>query len=255
MKNLLLLLLLLLPLTGCLDDDDGMETLQDAELTIAFRAEYGGEPLHIQSEAYGYPTGDSLKLLLFQYYLSDLALNDGSGRRQYLLSDIDLIRWNSATDDPTQERTYTVSVPVGTYQGLTFGLGVKPTLNATDPSNFPADYVLNENEFWGPTTRYVFAKIEANAQLEEDGRYDTGLSYHMGSDSLYRGVQLDRSFTITDGSSPHLTIVVDVRNALSSNGQTLDITDPTKQAVHGGNQQVASGVWHRLSRSFRLEVN
>ena len=255
MKALFPLLTILL-LTGCLDDDDFVD-VTDREVTIAFRAEYGGEPLEIQSETYGYPTGDSLKMLLFQYYMSDLRLNEDRVGSSVLppLTEIDLIRWNSAVDSATMVRTYTARIPEGEYSGISFGLGVKPELNAMDPSEFAADYVLNENEFWGPQTRYVFAKIEANAELEEDGRFDTGLSYHMGSDSLYQPVQLNGPFTIRDDGGSRITIVVDVKEALSSNGETLDITDPAQQTVHGGNQEVANGVWDRLARSFRLEVD
>ncbi|MGB3801656.1 MAG: MbnP family protein [Lewinella sp.] len=251
MQKLLPLFLLLL--AGCMDDDDFVEVTEH-ELTIAFRAEYGGEPLQIQADSYAYPTGDSLKMLLFQYYMSDLSLGVQGPGSHFVINDIDLIRWNSAVDSAEVERTYTFRAPEGQFNGLHFELGVKPELNATDPSNFSADYVLNENEFWGPQTRYVFAKIEANAMLEEDGRFDTGLTYHMGSDSLYRSINLPQAFTLEPGRNSRLTIVVDVRDALSSNGETLDITDPAKQTVHGGNQAVANGVWDRLAGSFRLEV-
>ena len=254
MKALLPLLLLVFA-AGCMDDDDFSE-LNEREVTIAFRAEYDGEPLGIQSETYGYPTGDSLKLLLFQYYLSDLRISQGGpGKDTWRLTDVDLLRWNSAADAATIERTYTARIPDGEYRQITFGLGVRPDLNSTDPSAFAADYVLNENEFWGPQTRYVFAKIEANAMLEADGRFDTGLSYHMGSDSLYRRVTLDEPFSVSAGGGSRLTVVVDVREALSGPDGTLDITDPARQTVHGGNQAVAAGVWNRLAGSFRLEVD
>ncbi len=246
-------LLLLLPLFGCLDDDDVLDPLApEMDITLAFQAAYGGDSLAIQAESYSYPTGDSLKVLLFQYYVSDLELLPADGSEPVRLAEIDLIRWMSAAEDATVERTY--SVPTGTYRGLRFGLGVKPELNAIDPSNFAADYVLNENEFWGEQTRYVFAKIEANAMLEEDGRYDTGLSYHMGSDSLFTTITFDRAFTIDAGEAPMLTVTADVLEALSGNGQTFDITDPQKQAVHGGNQAVANGIWNRLVDQFTLEV-
>ncbi|PPK84674.1 hypothetical protein CLV84_3836 [Neolewinella xylanilytica] len=251
MKHLLPLLLFL-PLSGCLDDDDLLEPLRESPVTVAFRAEYDEAPLAIQREAYAYPTGDSLKVLLFQYYVSDLELLPAGGGEAVRLADIDLIRWMSATEDATVERTY--SVPAGSYRGLRFGLGVKPELNAIDPSEFAANYVLNENEFWGEQTRYVFAKIEANALLEADGRYDTGLSYHMGSDSLYTTVTFDRTFTVDGSGVPTLTVVADVLEALSGTGQTFDITDPQKQTVHGGNQAVATGIWNRLAGQFTLET-
>ena len=145
-------------------------------------------------------------------------------------------------------------MPEGNYTGVRFGLGVKPELNAQDPSNFPADYVLNEAEFWGPQTRYVFAKIEANADLENDGTYDTGLSYHMGADSLYRTVEFQQPFTVRAGETPQLTIVTDVLEAMTHSGQAFDISNPEKRAVHGGNQAVARDIWSGLATSLTLEV-
>ncbi|CAH1000571.1 hypothetical protein LEM8419_01705 [Neolewinella maritima] len=251
MKHLLLYLLLLLGLTACLDDDD-LPAVAETDLTLDFRAEYGGEGLAIQREAYGYPTGDTLKLLLFQYYVSDLELLPAGGAAPVRLAEIDLLRWNSASDSATLTRSY--RVPAGEYVGLRFGLGVKPELNAQDPSTFAADYVLNEAEFWGPTTRYVFAKIEANADLEGDGRFDTGLSYHMGSDALYTTVEFARDLRIGPGQTEQLTVVADVLRALSGNGETFAIDNPDQQAVHGGNQAVAQDIWNRLAAQFTLEV-
>ena len=252
MKKLLFLLLPLFAI-ACLDDDNPLVPLAEGPITVAFRGMYGDQDLAIQRTAYAYPTGDSLKVLLFQYYVSDLELLPANGGEAVRLTDIDLIRWRGAQEPATREQTYTV--PQTSYRGLRFGLGVKPELNAMDPNTFAADYVLNENEFWGPQTRYVFAKIEANAMLEEDGRYDTGLTYHMGSDSLYRTITLERPFTVGDGGTPTVTVVADLLAALSGNGETFDITDPTKQTVHGGNQAVANGIWDRLAEQFILEVD
>ncbi len=252
MKHLLLPLLLLLALTACRDDDDVDMPLTETDLTLDFRAEYDGAPLGIQRDAYAYPTGDTLKVLLFQYYVSDLELLPRNGAAPVRLTDIDLLRWMSASDSAMQTRTF--RVPEGDYAGLRFGLGVKPELNAQDPSAFPADYVLNEAEFWGPTTRYVFAKIEANADLESDGLYDTGLTYHMGSDSLYTTVEFNQPFSVRAGQTPQLTVVADVLRALSDGSDTFDITNPQQQAVHGGNQAVALDIWNRLAGQFRLEV-
>ena len=253
MKYLPLLLLLPLLFLACLDDDDVADPLgPDTDLTLYFRADYDGAPLAVQRDAYAYPTGDSLKVLLFQYYVSDLELLPADGGDPVRLADVNLLRWMSASDDAYQTRSYTV--PAGNYRGLRFGLGVKPELNAQDPSTFAADYVLNENEFWGPATRYVFAKIEANALLEDDGRYDTGLSYHMGSDSLYTILTFDQPFSLGDGLETRIDIVTDVLAALSSDGETFRIDESDKQTVHGGNQEVAIGIWQRLVQAFRLEI-
>lgn len=251
MKQLLLLLLPAVALVGCMDDDDLTGPLTETDLKLNFRAEYAGRPLAIQRESYGYPTGGELKLLLFQYYVSDLELLPADGSAAVRLSEIDLIRYMSAIDNASTERNY--RVPTGDYRGLRFGLGVKPALNAIDPNNFAADYVLNEAEFWNEKARYVFAKIEANADLENDGKYDAGLSYHLGNNALYSTVSFDRRFKV-GSDTPEITLVADVLKALSANGQSFDIEDPARQAVHGGNQAVARDIWNRLAAQFTLEL-
>ena len=238
---------------ACTDDDDRLAP-DNVELNVDFKALFNGDDLAIQSATYDYPTGATLKMGLFQYYVSDLELVD-TDNNAVRLSDIELIRYANATDDATDRRTFTV--PEGNYVSLRFGLGVKPDLNAQDPNNFSAADPLNENEFWNPGARYVFAKIEANANLENDDLFDTGLSYHMGSDALYTTVTFTVAggFTL-DGSAndPTLVVIADVLQALSGNGETFDIADPAKQRVHGGNQAIAQDIWDRLAGQFQLQL-
>jgi len=232
-------------------DDDDRDPSGSVATTIAFRSVYAGTDLAIQSGTYDYPTGAKLKTTLFQYYVSDLSLLSADGSATNL-SDIELIRYGSATEDATEERTY--DVPKGDYVGIRFGLGVKPELNALDPNSFAANDPLNENEFWNANARYVFAKIEANADLENDGTFDTGLTYHMGNDALYTTVTFDRNLTIDGEEDSQITIVADLLEALSDGTDTFDISDPAKQRVHGGNQAIATDIWNRLAGQFTLEV-
>lgn len=232
-------------------DDDDTDQLDNVPVTIDFRSAYDGADLAIQSAAYEYPTGAKLKATLFQYYVSDLSLMNADGSA-IVLSDIELIRYSSATEDAVKSRTY--EVPTGDYVGVRFGLGVKPDLNALDPSAFAANDPLNENEFWNASARYVFAKIEANADLEDNGTFDTGLTYHMGSDALYTTITFDQDFTIDGEGDPRFTINADILKALASDTESFDIADPEKQRVHGGNQAIATEIWNRLAEQFVLEV-
>lgn len=235
-------------------DDDDVMVPENTDVSVEFRATFNGDDLAIQSTAYEYPTGAELKVGLFQYYVSDLSLIDTDGNT-IKFSDIELIRYADATGDAVENRTY--NIPEGDYTAIRFGLGVKPDLNALDPNAFsPAD-PLNENEFWNANARYVFAKIEANAELEDDDLFDTGLSYHMGSDALYTTITFDipNGFTLNGSASdPTIVINADVLKALSGNGETFDIADPEKQRVHGGNQAIAQDIWDRLAGQFELEL-
>ncbi len=220
--------------------------------TVDFRATYDGADLAIQSIAYDYPTGAELKTTLFQYYVSDLELLPADGAPPVRLSEIELIRYESANDAAVTTRSY--DVPVGEYRALRFGLGVKPSLNAQDPNNFAADFILNENEFWNASARYVFAKIEANADLENDGTFDTGLTYHLGSDALYTTITFNGTISLDGTNDPRLTVVADVLKALASENEVFDITDVDRQRVHGGNQAIGQAIWERLAGQFALEL-
>lgn len=248
----LTLLAIALPLlfVACMDDD--APATGTVATTIDFRAAYDDADLNIQSIAYDYPTGAKLKATLFQYYISDLELLPADGGEAVRLSDIELIRYQSATESAVTSRTY--DVPAGDFAGLRFGLGVKPSLNAMDPNNFAADYILNENEFWNASARYVFAKIEANADLDDNGTFDTGLTYHLGSDALYTTITFTGDFTVEEGQTPRLVVVADVLKALSSGTETFDIANPDMQRVHGGNQAVGRDIWNRLVGQFALEL-
>ena len=246
----LFLLLLLAGTTfyACMDDDDSLGPNETTELRIDFRGEFNGEPLAIQRETYAYADSQDVNLQLFQYYVSDLALIPAGGGPDVPLSEILLVRYNSALDDELDTRTFTV--PGGAYSGLRLGLGVSPDLNAIDPNNFSANDPLNENEFWNANARYVFAKIEANTDLDADGTLESNLTLHMGADTLYRTLTLNQPFTLDGNGDPTLTVVADVFSTLAG----YDIADPTQQRVHGGNQSATFGVWDRLADGFRLIV-
>lgn len=251
MKYLSLLAFLGLFLFVACEDDDDLVQPATISTTVEFRADYDGAPLAIQDATYDYPTGAQLKANLFQYYVSDLSLVNAAGEA-VVLAEIDLIRYNSAVDGPVVRRTY--DVPAGDYVSVRFGLGVKPELNAIDPNNFAADAPLNENEFWSAATRYVFAKIEANADLENDGTFDTGLTYHMGSDALYQTLTFTGDFTIDGTDDPRLVFTADVLKALTDGTNAFDIADPARRVIHGGNQAVGVEIWNRLAGQFSLTL-
>lgn len=234
--------------TSC--DDDEMPA--NGTIEIVFRGNYDDQPLDVQAETYSYPDGSDLKVLLFQYYLSDLGLlRDQSATES--LSEIELIRYNLAGSG--NEVTRSFEVPAGNYSGLQFGLGVKPELNNQPPSNFAADYVLNEAEYWNDMVRYVFAKIEANVDLENDGTFDTPVSYHMGSNDVYTTITFNGSIEVNPNETTTLEVTADVLDALAaSDTEFHDFSDPDQRIVHGGNQAIAMDIWDRLVQQFRLSI-
>ncbi|MEM9837484.1 MAG: MbnP family protein [Bacteroidota bacterium] len=251
LSSLVLALSCLVFFTAC-DDDDAADITGNVD--ISFNAVYDGTPLDIQAATYDYPSGADLKVQLFQYYISDLSLLPADGGDAVQLSEIELIRYNTAGASNAQALTFD-NVPVGEYSGLRFGLGVKPELNNQPPSNFAADFVLNEAEYWNDMVRYVFAKIEANVDLENDGTFDTPVSYHMGNNDIYTTLTFSGDFSIAENMTTEFEVLADVLSALAASDTDFhDFSDPDQRIVHGGNQAISADIWTRLRDQFRLSI-
>jgi len=238
-------------LTACVDDDQPVGPSSETVTTeIRFTSQYDDAELTIGRETFTYADSIPLKINLTQYYISDLELLPETGS-PVRLSEVDLIRFQSETDGSQAVREF--EIPVGDYVGIRIGLGVKPELNSQDPNQFAADFVLNENEFWNANARYVFAKIEANADFEDDGTFDDGLSYHLGSTELYTVKTFNLNFTIDGIGDPVISFVNDVQKTLvNGSGDNFDVT--AIQRVHGGNQAEASVIWDNFVEQFSILI-
>ncbi|MEM1214934.1 MAG: MbnP family protein, partial [Bacteroidota bacterium] len=158
MKKLFPVLLLLATVTflACPAESDDPATLQ-----INFKTTYDGAPLVMLDQEYTYPDGNPLKVQVFNYYISNLGLTKGLGIVE-ALSEVDLLDFSEIYTQADAERGIVrlyEEVPSGTYDGLTFGLGVAEDLNATTPSDYEGGHPLSSNH-WTGLSSYVFAKIE-----------------------------------------------------------------------------------------------
>jgi len=242
----------LLFVTACDDDDNNASATGSVDMT--FSAVYEGDQFAIQDRSFDYPDGSKLLFQLFQYYVSDLELLPADGGDPVQLADIALVRYNTAGERPEQDFLFE-NIPAGTYRGVRFGLGVSPDLNNQPPSNFAADFVLNEAEYWNDNVRYVFAKIEANVDLEDDGTFETPVSYHMGNNDIYAVLTFDVNFSIAENETKEIAVLADVFNALAASDTDFhDFTDPDQRIVHGGNQAIAADIWNRLRDQFFLSI-
>ncbi|MEM6398466.1 MAG: MbnP family protein [Bacteroidota bacterium] len=236
----------------CTDDDAPTE---DATVTVNFRATFGNEDLEIFSDRYDYADQDSRLLIsLFQFYMSDLQLVPTDGGEPITLTEIELVRWNNSTDPSELSFSYD-GIPDGSYN-IQFGLGVKPELNNRNPNEFAADFVLNENEFWNENARYVFTKIEGNAELENDDMFDTALSYHLGKNDFYTTLQwpgTDATIDVSSELNNEVDFTVDIlRMMAESETSFTDFRDEANQIIHNPNSPIAAQQWSNLQQAIAL---
>lgn len=173
---------------------------------------------------------DALKL-----YLSDVKLKGPSGEEDIL--EIGLFNLTNG------EGTTMAPVPAGTYGTLQFGLGVRPDLNSSDPSQYAAGHPLSVNNgtYWTWATGYRFVMF--------DGRFDTDpngtgtvlptFSIHSGKDACYTNVERPAPSPIHvepgDTTDVYLNFAVD--QFFYTTNDTIDISVDNQS--HGENLPLA----------------
>lgn len=196
--------------------------------TITFKAVYDGAPL-VKNVDYNYDTY-KVQFSRFNVFLSDIRLLKGSEEVQ--LSEIEYIDFTPAfaPNDNAVEVKLQVKAPEGAYTGLKMGYGVKPALNAKQPSDFATGHPLNqENEYWSGWKSYIFNKIEGQGDSDGDGTPDIFMVYHCGSDRTYREYSFDHAFTMTENAN--MNVEFDLKKIFITDGAWLDMTISENQAT------------------------
>lgn len=207
MKKLFFLALLVFSLS-C-NDDEGKGNLKvNVQLT------YGSEPLKMFEE-YTYPTGESFFFSRFSFFTSKINLTDENGKANEILD----IAYHDLTNSHSGNQygySFTIGdVPTGSYNKLSFGLGVAPEFNAKTPADYDSDNILsNQSEYWGGWQSYIFTRTEGKIDLDGDGTKETGFALHTGADAAYRTISFDKSMAIEDGKTQEITLVVDLKKSL-----------------------------------------
>ena len=208
------------------EDDEAALTLaaRAALVKLNFKGFYGEAPLVMFEREYAYEGNMALKMQLFQFYLSEVRLLKGGD--EVLLTDIDLISFGDVYSDEEAAEGKNSSpavVPPGTYDGIAFGFGVSPGLNATIPPDYPLTHPLGEN-YWEAAGSYIFFKFEGNVDLEPNGDFSDKLTFHVGGNDNYRQLAFDKPITVEDEKETTLQFNIDLRKILvdQNTGEYLD---------------------------------
>ncbi|MEO1515788.1 MAG: MbnP family protein [Bacteroidota bacterium] len=224
MKNAIYFLLLsLLFVTACDDDNDVAADTTDMQLT--FKATYNDQPLVMQ-ETYTY--GEmSIRFSRFDFYIADLSLtkDDASGRGELALKEIDYV---DLSYDQTQDAMdgYTIDlleVPTGAYTGFKLGVGVPPDLNKTEWTDYATGHPLNNaNHYWKGWNSFIFSKIEGIVDVDNDGNFDQSFTFHSGRDTTYFDHGLLTGIELQTGSVPIFGINIELSDLFKVSGGSCD---------------------------------
>lgn len=238
--------------SSCGNDDD-----QDlsGSLELVFKARYGDEPLVMLGEEYTYPDGTPIKFQLVNYYVTDIALLAPEENKETLVSEVELIDYAEFYDTATAENGVSITyddLSPGTYEQIRLGIGLTPDLNGTQPSNYIAGHPLTDN-FWSWARGYVFAKIEAVADLDGDGQFSDKLTYHIGADDLFTTLTVDQPIVIQKDSPLRLIFEIDMEQVLQRQGDYLDLNEAANTQDHTNNPDIYEWLWENLVDNLSLK--
>ena len=226
---------------ACNDDDDDTnpDPTSQTTLTFDFQAKVGDQDLVI-NEVYDDYLGRKHIYELFKFYVSNLSLIDLTDE-PVLVKDVALIDFNEGN------ATVQVEVVPGSYKGISMGIGLDPSTNASDPNTFPDTHPLASARltYWSWADMYKFIMLEGKVDSDSDDSLDVIFNYHTGLDTNYRVVNFDKDLSIVNGQKSKLNFVIDM-NDIFTKSDTLNYIF---QSSWHGNPATAD-VSIRLSDNF-----
>ena len=181
---------------------------------------FGNDPI-VSNRSYRTASGDSVNFSRTSFYISNIQLTATDGTTYSDSGYILITPYNF-------QSVIAGSIPVGNYKSISFNVGVAPSLNHLDPSIYSGGALANQGptmHFTSNTDGYIFMAVEGMADsTNSNGRPNKAFSYHIGTDSLLRTVNLpDHSvapynavFTAAGAQLMTINIVADFSRLLGS---------------------------------------
>lgn len=219
--------------SSCLSNDEDPIIESTTSVDLIFRANYGAEPAQMQKE-YVYPDGKDIKFIQMDFFVSNITLlkENSPESPEIELREIDFVdlSLSNPTDAENGDTISIFKVPAGTYAGMRIGIGVPADLNRTRPEDYGSTDALSENShYWEGWSSYIFSKIEAAADLNNDdeivigGQESEGLSYHAGTDAVYQEVLIPQDIVLTEDGQFSIDLNLDLMQVFKTNNNLHDV--------------------------------
>lgn len=220
------------------------EEPQQATLNLKITPVSNGAPIAMNTP-FTLSNGVRVQLSSVYFYLSDLQLINDNGSSSYL-QEISIY-------DLEVDEKIAYNVDGGSFTNISFGLGVKETLNHEDPATFENDHPLgfnNSSNNWGWDNGYIFYTIEGQYDLDNDGTFDGPLLYHVGKDDLYKSVLINREFAVSSVGETELELFIDFNKVFLNTGNQIDFTTENVTHSSGDGFALANKINNNVIASF-----
>lgn len=171
--------------------DNGSCVYQQGEpkLSLHFHSKLGDAAFAYNTEVTNWE-GRKMSFTIAQFYVSGIALAGAPFPERYLLV------------TPDSQHHEIGLIELGSYQDLTFHVGVDSAANHLDPATWPSGHALSSNNpnhaHWGWDPGFIFIKVEGlvDTTADKSGEANAPFLFHIGLDELLQTVELDLEFTV-----------------------------------------------------------
>ncbi len=238
------LLLTILLSASCKDDPDPI-VAKNGQFELEFAVKWGANNLAL-SQRYPAPDGRSYQIDVLKFLVSRVALLTPSDS-VVNVDDVALVNLDVANSN-----VVTGSVPVGSYTGLRFNLGLDYALNHSDQTSYPTDHPLSTTTgmYWTWASRYIFSMIEGRADTTV-GSSTVIFAYHSGADSLVRPLEFrNLNIVLGENETKRHILTLDMQKVFWGANDTIDIdVDPDTHTMD--KPVLASRVTNLIARAFQ----
>lgn len=247
MKKIILLLALFAFFTSC--GEDGTDET-GVNFDITFKATFDGVQFEKNKD---YQLGAiPLFFEAYRMYLSDITLLNGN--EETLISEVEYLDFTPANATFATPTITFRNVPEGAYTGIRIGYGVKPSLNAKTPADFPAGHPLAvEADYWSAWDSYIFSVLDGKADPENDGSKNLSLAYHCGSDAVYKTFEFQAPIHVHQGEQG-ARVTFDVKQLFTlADGSLYDIVAHPATSNSASDVTVAQALTANFGRATTIE--
>lgn len=229
-KLIFVLTILFFSFYSCTTTEGPTPVCEESYINVLAKANFGDEPL-VLFQNYDYPQGYKIKFSRADFMVKGMKLSGSESNLSY--KDSVFVLQFTATDLAKANEGIKLELDKceGEFNELILGIGLNKEINAKKPSDFPSSDILsNSFYYWDAWKSYIFLKIEGKFDKDGDGIFEGSFVYHIGTDDLYRIINLPIDLKAQPGKSNTLTLNFDLKTILANGGDYIDI--PANPSSH-----------------------
>lgn len=180
---------------------------KEGTVLLEFANKVGTENLRMDGTMYKNQNGDDFKVTKFNYYISNIKLNNTDGSSYSETESYHLLE----QETPASLSFSLAKVPAGTYKSITLTIGVDSLRNVSGTQTGALDPA--KGMFWSWSSGYIMLKMEGTSPqstaASNELRIHVGGIY--GANNTIKTVTLDLPNTITvNGDENHIHLNADI---------------------------------------------